>query len=31
MSLVDSVRSTLPSLDNRRQDVFGPAVPNPRQ
>src|SRR6202000_78221 len=27
MSLVDSVRATLPSLDNRRQDVFGTAVP----
>ena len=27
MSLVDSVRATLPSLANRRTDVFGPAVP----
>jgi predicted amidohydrolase len=27
LALVDSVRSTLPSLANRREDVFGPAVP----
>jgi len=27
MSLVDTVRATLPSLANRREDVFGPAVP----
>jgi predicted amidohydrolase len=29
MSLVDSVRSTLPSLANRREDVFGAARPAP--
>ena len=28
MALVDSVRASLPSLANRREDVFGPAVPN---
>ena len=27
MALVDSVRASLPSLANRREDVFGPAVP----
>ena len=27
MALVESVRSTLPSLANRREDVFGPASP----
>jgi predicted amidohydrolase len=27
MSLVEAVRKTLPSLANRREDVFGPAVP----
>jgi predicted amidohydrolase len=27
LALVDAVRSTLPSLANRREDVFGPAVP----
>ena len=27
-ALVDSVRASLPSLANRREDVFGPAVPN---
>jgi deaminated glutathione amidase len=27
MALVDTVRSTLPSLANRREDVFGPARP----
>ena len=29
MSLVDSVRATLPSLANRRQDIFGAALPGP--
>jgi hypothetical protein len=28
LSLVDSVRATLPSLANRREDVFGPSVPS---
>jgi len=27
MSLVDAVRATLPSLADRREDVFGPALP----
>jgi deaminated glutathione amidase len=27
MALVETVRATLPSLANRREDVFGPAVP----
>ena len=27
MSLVDAVRATLPSMANRREDVFGPALP----
>jgi hypothetical protein len=27
MALVGSVRSTLPSLAGRREDVFGPARP----
>ena len=29
LTLVDSVRATLPSLANRREDVFGPASPGP--
>jgi deaminated glutathione amidase len=29
LALVDSVRATLPSLANRRDDVFGPAWPAP--
>jgi len=28
MSLIDAVRATLPSLANRREDVFGPAGPS---
>jgi predicted amidohydrolase len=28
MALVDSVRAGLPSLANRREDVFGPTVPD---
>ena len=27
MSLVDTIRGTLPSLANRRQDIFGSGVP----
>jgi predicted amidohydrolase len=30
LSQVDAVRAVLPSLANRREDVFGPAVPLPR-
>jgi len=29
LTLVDSVRATLPSLANRREDVFGPTLPGP--
>jgi predicted amidohydrolase len=31
LSQVDAVRAVLPSLANRREDVFGPAVPLPHQ